>query len=60
MAPTVADVALLLEVIAGPDGLDPRQQAALQGKAYTQALSGKIDGLRLGIVPGGFWLGGRV
>ncbi len=54
MARTVADAALLLEVIAGPDGLDPRQQAALQGKAYTQVLSGKIDGLRLGIVPEGF------
>ncbi len=29
MARTVADVALLLEVIAGPDGLDPRQHAGL-------------------------------
>ena len=58
MARTVADVALLLEVIAGPDGLDPRQQAGLQGEAYTLGLSGKIDGLRLGIVPEGFaWEG---
>ena len=58
MARTVADVASLLEVIAGPDGLDPRQQAGLQGEAYTLGLSGKIDGLRLGIVPEGFrWEG---
>ena len=54
MARSVADAALLLEVIAGPDGLDPRQQAGLQGQAYTQGLSGKVDGLRLGIVQEGF------
>ena len=58
MARTVADVALLLEVIAGPDGLDPRQQAGLKGEAYTQALSGKVNGLRFGIVQEGFgWEG---
>jgi len=51
-------VALQLEVIAGPEGLDPRDQAGLQGKVYTQALTGKIDGLRFGIVPEGFgWEG---
>lgn len=49
---------LRLEVIAGPEGLDPRHQAGLQGKVYTQALTGKIDGLRLGIVPEDFgWEG---
>ena len=58
MARSAADAALLLEVIAGPDGLDPRQQAGLPGQAYTQALSGKVDGLRLGIVREGFgWEG---
>ena len=58
MARSAADTALLLEVIAGPDGLDPRQQAGLPGQAYTQALSGKVDGLRLGIVREGFgWEG---
>src|SRR5262244_608328 len=58
MARTVADVALLLEVIAGPDGLDPRQRAGLQGAAYTRALSGEVRGLRLGIVQEGFsWEG---
>lgn len=58
MARTVADVALLLEVIAGPDGLDPRQHAGLQGVAYLRALSGEVRGLRFGIVQEGFgWEG---
>ena len=58
MARTAADVALLLETIAGPDGLDPRQQAGLRGEAYTQALTGDVRGLRLGIVQEGFgWEG---
>ncbi len=37
MSATVADNALLLEVFAGPDGLDPRQQGA-PAEAYTEAL----------------------
>lgn len=58
MARTVADAALLLEVLAGPDGLDPRQRAGLKGEAYTHALSGDVRGLRIGIVPEGFaWAG---
>jgi amidase len=58
MARTAVDVALLLEVIAGPDGLDPRQRAGLQGEAYTQALTGDVRGLRLGVVQEGFgWEG---
>ena len=58
MARTAADVALLLEVLAGPDGLDPRQRAGLRGEAYTEALTGDVRGLRLGIVPEGFgWPG---
>jgi amidase len=58
MARTVADVALMLEVIAGPDGLDPRQRAGLTGEAYTKALTGNVRGLRLGIVQEGFgWPG---
>jgi amidase len=54
MARTVGDVALLMEVLAGSDGLDPRQQAGLQGEAYTKALTGNVRGLRLGIVQEGF------
>ena len=58
MARTVADVALMLEVIAGPDGLDPRQRAGLKTEAYTKALTGNVRGLRLGIVQEGFgWPG---
>jgi amidase len=57
MAATVEDVALLLEVIAGPDGLDPRQKG-LQPEAYTRALTGSVEGLRIGIVREGFqWSG---
>ena len=54
MARTVADLALLLEVLAGPDGLDPRQSAGLTGEAYSQALSGNVHGLRVGVVDEGF------
>ena len=54
MARTVADLALLLEVLAGPDGLDPRQSAGLTGQAYSQALTGDVHGLRVGVVDEGF------
>ena len=58
MARSVAEVALLLEAIAGPDGLDPRQRAGLEPQAYTQALSGDAAGLRLAVVGEGFgWEG---
>ena len=58
MARTVADVALMLEAVAGPDGLDPRQSAGLEGEAYSRALTGDVRGLRLGIVTEGFgWEG---
>ena len=54
MARTVADLALLLEVLAGPDGLDPRQSAGLTGEAYSRALTGDVHGLRVGVVAEGF------
>ena len=58
MARTVAEVAQLLEAIAGPDGLDPRQSAGLAPQSYTQALTGDASGLRLAIVGEGFgWEG---
>ncbi len=50
---TVADNALLLEALAGPDGLDPRQAGA-KTFAYTNALTGDIEGLRIGVVKEGF------
>ena len=38
-----ADNALLLEVIAGPDGLDTRQRGVAAGN-YTEALGGRRQG----------------
>jgi amidase len=51
---SAADVALLLEAIAGPDGLDPRQPPGLRLEAYTKRLTGDANGLRVGIVNEGF------
>lgn len=53
MTQTVADNALLLEVIAGADGLDPRQYAPHIDK-YTNALGRGVSGLRIGVVREGF------
>ncbi len=50
---TVADNALLLEVLAGPDGLDPRQYGAAS-KPYRDALGRGAAGLRIGVVKEGF------
>lgn len=54
---TVADNALMLEVMAGPDGLDPRQRGA-PAQLYTQALEKSAAGLRIGMVPEGFGTAG--
>jgi amidase len=57
MTATVADNALMLEVLAGPDGLDPRQsQAGSKPVAYTEALGTGVKGLRIGVVREGFGL----
>jgi amidase len=53
MTANVADNALLLEVIAGPDGLDSRQQNVKLAK-YTEALNGGARGLRIGVLKEGF------
>ena len=53
MTATVADNALLLEVIAGADGLDPRQYDVRVDK-YTTALGRGVAGLRIGVVTEGF------
>ena len=50
---TVADNALLLEVLAGEDGLDPRQYKP-QVFRYTEALGRGAHGLRIGILKEGF------
>lgn len=49
----VADNALLLEVLAGEDGLDPRQYKP-QTYRYTEALGRGAQGLRIGILKEGF------
>ena len=51
----VADNALLLEVIAGPDGYDPRQYN-VKTHAYTKCLEGGVSGLKIGVVTEGFGL----
>ena len=53
MTATVADNALLLEVIAGPDGLDPRQYNVRVDK-YTTALGRGFAGMRIGVLTEGF------
>ncbi|HEX6553889.1 MAG TPA: amidase [Ktedonobacteraceae bacterium] len=53
IAATTADVALLLEAIAGEDGLDPRQNGT-RAEAYTSALRNDTEGIRIGIVNEGF------
>ena len=54
MTRTVKDAARLLDVLAGPDGLDPRQQTALKPENYLQSLDLNIMGLKIGIVQEGF------
>ncbi|WP_204808251.1 amidase [Mycobacterium riyadhense] len=54
MTRTVADAALLLTVLAGPDGLDPRQPNGIATVDYRAALTGDVAGLRVGIVAEGF------
>ena len=51
---TVADAALMLDVLAGRDGLDPRQPAGLVPDQYAEALTGDVAGLRVGVVAQGF------
>ncbi len=53
MTRTVADNALLLEVIAGADGLDPRQYDVRVDK-YTASLGRGVAGMRIGVVSEGF------
>jgi len=58
MARSAADCALMLEAIAGPDGLDPRQRPDLVGQPYSKLLTGEVRGLRLAIVREGFGIPG--
>ena len=57
MGRTVADVALMLEVIAGKDPMDPRQQEVTL-QPYTEALGRDLRGIRIGVLREGFGLPG--
>ena len=50
MTATVADNALLLEAIAGRDGLDPRQPPTRPPGGYVDALGRGAGGLRIGLL----------
>ncbi|MBC3193094.1 amidase [Pseudonocardia sp. C8] len=54
MTRTVADAAAMLTVLAGVDGLDPRQPTAIDPVDYAAALGDPADGLRIGVVTEGF------
>jgi amidase len=53
MTRTVTDNALLLEVIAGPDGYDPRQYAP-RVQSYTDGLERGVHGMRIALIREGF------
>jgi len=53
MTRTVADNALMLEVIAGPDGYDSRQKM-FEPPEYSKRLEGGVEGLRIAVVKEGF------
>jgi amidase len=55
MTTTVGDNALLLEVIAGADGLDPRQyDVQVEKYSYTTGLGRGVSGMRIGMVTESF------
>jgi amidase len=54
IAPTVADAAAMLSVIAGADGADPRQPMGIAGEDYLGGLDRLDRGLRIGVVAEGF------
>src|SRR3954452_9674696 len=58
MTRTVADAAAMLDVLAGRDGLDPRQPADLVPEQYAGALGRDVAGLRVGVVAQGFGIEG--
>lgn len=54
MTRTVGDAALVLSVIAGPDGFDPRQPPGVVPDDYLAGLEVPATGLRVGVVTEGF------
>ncbi|MGH9057013.1 MAG: amidase family protein, partial [Acidimicrobiales bacterium] len=58
MARTVRDAAVLLGVLAGADGLDPRQPAGLEPRDYLADLDKGLSGISVAVVSEGFGLPG--
>ncbi len=54
MTATVADNALMLEVMAGPDGFDSRQYGPRNKVKYSKMLDGGVKELKIGVVKEGF------
>lgn len=54
IARTVTETAALLEVIAGPDGFDPRQPATIDVEPYSERLASDGTSLRVAVVEEGF------
>lgn len=54
----VRDAALMLGVLAGRDGLDPRQRADPRPGGYLADLDAGVAGLRIGVVQEGFGIPG--
>jgi amidase len=46
---TVRDAALMLGVLAGPDGLDPRQRHGAEQHDYLAGIDASVGGLRIGV-----------
>ncbi len=53
MTQSVMDNAVMLEVLAGPDGLDPRQYDVVTDN-YSAAVGRGVSGMKIGIVKEGF------
>ena len=53
MTANVSDNALMLEVMAGSDGIDPRQYD-VETHAYSELLEGGVRGMKIGVLKEGF------
>ena len=56
---TVRDAALMLAVLAGPDGLDPRQRTSPPAQDYLAGLDDGVDGMTVGVLSEGFAIPGQ-
>lgn len=54
MANQVSEVATTLEVLAGSDGLDPRQPAGIEPDEYTRALESDVSDMTIAVLSEGF------